>query len=88
MSLLRGLGSVVVANVRIQGRNKHKGLVHDRVDTLLVGLNSDHAVIRKGNRCIGKEADRLSQVLDQDRFEDIELLQYRAKEDCKIWSAK
>ncbi|RUS34911.1 hypothetical protein BC938DRAFT_477825 [Jimgerdemannia flammicorona] len=73
MRLFCGLGGVIITDVRVQGGDEHERLIHDGVDALLVSLDADYTMIREGNRRVGKEADRLHQVLDQNRLEDVEL---------------
>ena len=45
---LGNLGRLVVADVRVEGRDQHERLVHQLVDLLLVGLDTHHAVVSEG----------------------------------------
>lgn len=53
--------------------DQHERFVHDAVNLLLVGLDTDHAVLGEGVRSIGQQTDGLQQVLDQHRLEHVEL---------------
>lgn len=53
--------------------NQHERLVHDGLDLFFVGLDANNTVLGEGVGSIGQETDRLEQVLDQDRLEDIKL---------------
>lgn len=52
-------------------------LVHDAVDLLFVGLDTDNAVLGERVGGIRDETNRLDQVLDHDRLEDVELIIFK-----------
>jgi hypothetical protein len=49
-------------------------LVHDLLDLLFVSLDTNNAVLLERDTGIGQQTDRLKEVLNQDRLENIELL--------------
>lgn len=57
----------------IKCRDKHKTLIHDFVDGVYVGLNSDDAVLGEGGRGVTKKSGRPENVGDYNGLEDVEL---------------
>ena len=62
MGGLGNLGGLVVANVRVEGRDQHERLVHQLVDLLLVGLNAHHAVVSEGGAGVAWEQSKSEQA--------------------------
>ena len=44
VGILSDEGSLVVANVGVEGRHEHEGLVHDALDLVAVGLHASNTV--------------------------------------------
>merc|ERR1712203_183429 len=70
---LSNLCSCIIANVWVEGGDKHERLVEQPVDLLPVGLNAYHTVVSEGNTGVSQEADGAEDVGDHHRLEHIEL---------------
>ena len=73
VGLLRDLGGVVVADLRVERRHQHQALVEQLGDPLAVGLDADHAIVGEAAAAVGEQPDRLQHVVDDQRLEDVEL---------------
>jgi hypothetical protein len=61
----------VVAKVTVQYRGQHKRLVQQRVDSLFVGHDPHHTILRERPRAVRQEPNTLQNVLDDHRFENV-----------------
>ena len=73
MSGLSNLSSCIIANVWVEGGDKHERLVEQPVDLLPVGLDAHYTVVSEGNTRVSQEADGAEDVGDHHRLEHIEL---------------
>ena len=67
------LSSLVVADVGIQSRDEHQGVIEELLDTWVVGLDTRYAVDIEGYCSITEELCALQEVSCHDRLEDIQL---------------
>jgi len=73
VSSLCNLGSLVVTNVRVEGGDKHEGLVEDVVDLLTVSRHVCNAVKVKRLARISKQGNGVENITDDERLEDVKL---------------
>ena len=73
VGLLGSLGDIVVSQVRVKNGSKHERLVEELADAVLVRLNAHNAILGEAPGAIGEQPDRLEEVLDEDRLEDVQL---------------
>ena len=71
--LLRRLGDVVVAETRVQGCRKHKRLVQQLINALLVRLDAHDTVVRERVCTVSEQTNAREQVLCNHRLEDVQL---------------
>jgi len=65
----RSMSLTVVSKVTVQYRGQHERFVQQRVDSLFVGHDPHHAILRERPRAIRQESNTLQNVLDHHRFE-------------------
>ena len=56
----------------VQDGGQHQGLIQQRVDPFLIGLDTNDTVLGERPRSISQKPDTLQDVLDNNRFEHIE----------------
>src|SRR5205085_7132222 len=71
--VLGDLGGVVVADVRVQSGDEHERLAQVFVNLRAVEFDAGDAVINEAVTGVFQEADRMEQVVDQHRLEDVQL---------------
>ena len=74
--LVRGLGDlggIIIADLRRQRRYQHQRAVERRLDVVFPCLDSDNAIIGKGDCGVGQELYRLQEVVGHQRIVDVEL---------------
>ena len=73
---VRGVGDLsglVVADVRIQRRHEHQGLIEQLLDAGVIRLDTRDAVNVEGDGCIPEQLGALEEVGRHDGLEDVEL---------------
>ena len=73
MSFLSDLGRFIVAQVGVEGGNQHERILKVTVNLFEVRLNSFGAMMVEGAAGVGEETDRVKKIVDNHRFEDVEL---------------
>lgn len=63
----------VVSDVRVQRCDEHEGVFYIAFDDRQVRLDADGAVVVEGMASLGKEADGVQEIVDDDGLEDIQL---------------
>jgi hypothetical protein len=63
----------VVAKVTVQYRGQHKRFVQQHVDPLFIGHDPHHAMLRERPRAVRQESDALQNILNDHRFEYVQL---------------
>lgn len=70
--ILRHFTRHVIPNYRIQARNKHQALVQQTANPLFICFQPLHKIYFERAHPVAEKADAVEQVVDHDRFEDIE----------------
>ena len=69
---IRDFGSLVVADVGIERRDEHQGVIQQFLDTWVVGLDTRDTVDVEGYGSIPEELCALQEVSSHDGLEDVE----------------
>lgn len=70
---LGDVGSLVVADVGVEGGDQHEGLVDNLVDLFSVGNDAFHAVQVEGLAGVTKQSDGVQHILDDQGLEHVQL---------------
>ena len=81
--LLRDLGRLVVADVRVERRDQHQRALEQLGDALAVGLDAARAVRVEARAAVGQQAHALQDVVDDERLVDVELEVARTRRRCR-----
>lgn len=73
VGVLGNLGGSVVTNLGVKGGDKHEGLLHELLNSLLVGNNTLNTVDAERLGTISNQADRRKQVGNHNRLENVKL---------------
>lgn len=73
MCVLGDLRSIIVAHERRKRRHEHERTGHQVMQTLFVGRDADDAVDLKRLHDVREVADRLDEVVGNNRLEDVKL---------------
>src|SRR5436189_5289323 len=73
MRVLSDYGSVVIADVLVEGGNKHQRITQIMVDILAVELYALNAIIDKAVTRVMDEPYRVKKIMDHHRFENVQL---------------
>ena len=71
--VLRDLGGLVVADMRAQRSHQHQRALKVMLDLGAIRLDPVNAVLREEHRGIREQRDRMEQVVNDNRLEDVEL---------------
>lgn len=73
MCLLGNSSSLVIADVGVEGGDKHEGLIHELGNALTVSLNTNNAVLVERIASISQKVDGVEDVADDQGLENIKL---------------
>ncbi len=72
MGSFRNFRCIVIANVRIEGRDKHQRLFKMLLNLLRISFDTRHAVIGEGLTGIRKQTNGVKDVKNNEGFKDIQ----------------